>query len=175
MNIKNKLGRAAGVAVASAAIGGLGLTGVASASTAQPAAVTSVATHAIPSHQGNRSGDEAQALSQAACAEWELAGTDIYQNNGWTVRFHSGLNGFKGRVESWSWKDPGKSIWGTLVNGSVRGNVVQLSVDWDNRAFGVYEGQIDANGYVFGSTYDRFNPSSTATWRTGQQALCVKR
>jgi hypothetical protein len=37
MNIKNKLGRVAGIAVA-AGIGGLSMTGVASASTAQPAA-----------------------------------------------------------------------------------------------------------------------------------------
>lgn len=37
MTIKNKLGRAAGIAAAATAIAGLGLTGVASASTAQPA------------------------------------------------------------------------------------------------------------------------------------------
>ena len=49
MNIKNKLGRAAGIAAAAAAIGGLGLVGVASASTDQPTAVTSVATHATAS------------------------------------------------------------------------------------------------------------------------------
>ena len=47
MNIKNKLGRA-GIAAAAAVIGGLGLTGVASASTTQPAAVTSVSHHAGP-------------------------------------------------------------------------------------------------------------------------------
>lgn len=38
MNIKNKLWRVAGIAVAAAGLGGLSMTGVASASTAQPAA-----------------------------------------------------------------------------------------------------------------------------------------
>jgi hypothetical protein len=37
MNIRNKLGRAAGIATAAVAIGGFGLTGLASASTAKPA------------------------------------------------------------------------------------------------------------------------------------------
>ncbi len=48
MNIKNRPGRAAGIAAAAVVIGGLGLTGVAWASTFRPAAVTSVAHQAGP-------------------------------------------------------------------------------------------------------------------------------
>jgi hypothetical protein len=42
MNVKNTLGRTAGVAVAAVAIAGMGLTSVASASTARPAANVAV-------------------------------------------------------------------------------------------------------------------------------------
>ena len=52
MNIKNKLRRASGIAAAAAVIGGLGLTGVASASTVQPTAVTSVSHHVEPGTVG---------------------------------------------------------------------------------------------------------------------------
>ena len=64
MNIKNKLGGAAGIVTAAATIGGLGLTGVASAKTIQPAAVTSVSHRA--EHATAAAPADAAILSPAA-------------------------------------------------------------------------------------------------------------
>jgi hypothetical protein len=46
----------------------------------------------------------------------------------------------------------------------VRGNMVQVVVDWNQGSRGKYVGNFDLSGRLFGNTFDLANPSSQATW-----------
>ena len=51
--------------------------------------------------------------------------------------------------------------------------VFKFIITWPNGAGGVYTGYIDADGFVSGTTYDRWKPSSRATWKLSRLAQCV--
>ena len=79
--IKNRLGRAACIAAAAAVISGLAPAGVASAGTAQPAAVTSVTHHAWPATAGQ---------AAARCRYWYGWGWYYALGYHWFLGWHCG-------------------------------------------------------------------------------------
>jgi uncharacterized protein YceK len=92
----------------------------------------------------------------------------IHHSNGWTVyvwvrdgfRYVQGVHGR------------------TYMNGrirydSVRRDLVKFVITWNNGSAGVYTGTIDANGFVSGTTVDRWHPQSRAHWRLQQLASCT--
>ena len=91
MNIKNKLGRAVGIAAAATAIGGLGLTGVASASTAQPTAVTSVSHEAqlASPHHHHRFVPVYLSRSYSECYTWNKNHGGTWRN--YYCHYYSGV------------------------------------------------------------------------------------
>jgi hypothetical protein len=60
----------------------------------------------------------------------------------------------------------GNSFSGTLdeAGSLVRGNMVQIVVDWSQGSRGKYVGSFDLSGRLFGNTFDLANPQSQATW-----------
>lgn len=66
------------------------------------------------------------------------------------------------------------------VSGNMAGNFVQLVIDWGciqrpwpldcRQTVGIYEGDVKPDGRVEGTTFDRSEPGSRATWH-GAQAL----
>lgn len=42
---------------------------------------------------------------------------------------------------------------------------VRCVISWSNGSGGVYTGTIDGDGFVSGTTVDRFKPTSHASWR----------
>jgi hypothetical protein len=50
---------------------------------------------------------------------------------------------------------------------------VEFTLTWSNGSAGVYTGTIDSNGFVSGTTYDRWHPWSTAQWHFDDVVDCV--
>ena len=57
------------------------------------------------------------------------------------------------------------------VIGTVRGDRIDLQADWG----GVYTGTIDATGRIDGSTFDRRDSTSSATWHSDRRLVCLER
>lgn len=93
MNIRNNLRRVVTIAVTAAAIG-VGATGVASASTAKPAAVTSVS-HQVASETA------AQPQKPQFC--WYGWGWSPY--DGWHLGWHWVWSPYTGWYQDWGWYD----------------------------------------------------------------------
>lgn len=49
----------------------------------------------------------------------------------------------------------------------------KFTITWRNGAGGVYSGSVDRDGFVSGTTYDRWNSSSRASWNMRKVATCV--
>jgi hypothetical protein len=50
--------------------------------------------------------------------------------------------------------------------------LVKFIITWINDTAGVYTGTIDGDGFVDGTTRDRFNPSQKTTWYMSGRARC---
>jgi len=50
---------------------------------------------------------------------------------------------------------------------------VKFVITWENGSGGVYAGSVDANGFVTGTTVDRFDPQSRAYWHMRDLATCA--
>lgn len=137
------------------------------------ASVLAFASCAIPAH--------------AACARWDLSGDwGAVQNNGYQPRFvlrHTpqGLQGNAAHVVDGGVTtyllvvqkgNPARVIRAS-VDGTLRGNSIELTAYWNNGTVGVYNGTINAQGRIQGTTVDRMNPRSMATWYSDRPMRCA--
>jgi hypothetical protein len=109
----------------------------------------------------------------AACARYGLHTSNlIEQSNGWNVWL---------RKENGAWYvsayDP-NNIRETYMDGDIRfdsynANLVKFVITWNNGSGGIYTGSIDDNGFVSGTTVDRWNTQSRAYWHMREFAPCV--
>ena len=51
--------------------------------------------------------------------------------------------------------------------------LVKFIITWYNNTAGIYTASIDSDGFVSGTTRDRFNPSSKTTWHMTKRARCT--
>ena len=60
----------------------------------------------------------------------------------------------------------GDEMFGTVDSAGslVRGERVQIVVDWSQGSRGKYVGSFDLSGRLFGNSFDLANPQSQATW-----------
>jgi hypothetical protein len=99
--------------------------------------------------------------------------TTIYQSNGWNVWLHV-ENGYW-RAEAYvPYSHPVQAMPARSIRfDSVTRDFVKFVITWDNGSGGVYTGSIDANGFVSGTTADRWDPNSTASWHMREPAACT--
>lgn len=115
------------------------------------------------------------ALTAAAPSRAEAAGsckvyklpskTLIKQTNGaaFVLQFANGY---------WSVADsPGAEV--SLPARLTTPRVFKFIITWPNGSGGIYSGSVDADGFVGGTTYDRWKPSSRADWSMRKIAQCV--
>jgi hypothetical protein len=153
---------------------------------------TAAATPAPPTGVAvSASARQAGLMQSAACSQWKVPKGSISQSNGYEVDLNpvqnqTTLTGIASSHLPAKPKtkqgprpvDPPQVVsGGTIVDGSVIGNVVNFSVDWANNTYGRYEGAIDGAGFISGTAWDKKNPSSKATWyyMRDSRATCVKR
>lgn len=51
--------------------------------------------------------------------------------------------------------------------------LVKFIITWYDETGGIYTGTIDSDGFVSGTTRDRWNPSSKTSWYMTQRARCA--
>jgi len=59
------------------------------------------------------------------------------------------------------------------VDGTIRGNAIELTAYWDDGSIGVYKGTISSLGRAEGDAYDRLNPNNNAHWYSDRRFNCV--
>jgi hypothetical protein len=123
----------------------------------------------------------ATAQSAAACSQWDMSRALLRQSNEWSAEFTFDQNGTQLHGTAWAWYRYQRRYTGD-VEGTLIGDVVRFSVNWYDdpahagmhRSAGIYEGRVDAYGFVSGQAWDRWNPQSRATWNMTTRARCVR-
>ena len=108
-----------------------------------------------------------------ACSQWNISKFTLRQSNGYFVTFEFDQVGSLLRGPARSVDRRGNPHGRGDVEGSVTGAAVHFTVTWNSFSAGVYDGRIDADGLVSGSSYDKWNPASTASWNGSRRATCV--
>ena len=55
--------------------------------------------------------------------------------------------------------------WG-YVSGHVRPDGLFFRAAWDDGKFGLYDGELNSQGYLVGETHNEYNPAESASWRS---------
>lgn len=129
----------------------------------------------------NLAGFGAPSQAEAApCAQWTVPDHWRIQQSGDLTISVSGSNQrgsrFQGKAAFYDpdrgWRD---DVVGGDLQGSIDGDQFRMDVYWDgdDKADGVYEGRIDPDGRVAGSTYDRAHPGNHGTWYISQPMVCA--
>ena len=116
--------------------------------------------------------------AQADCAQWDLSGHwEIRQTNGITVLMDlvqtgtdvhgAAAYGLRGGVGEFGAKVTGP------VTGTVNGNSIQLTAEWNNAKGGEYTGGVGSDAFIGGSTRDQSHPEVVAGWRGNRAATCL--
>jgi hypothetical protein len=123
-------------------------------------------------------------LSAADCLQWDISGHwKIGQLNGFEVDFdltenNSGAIGGGGQYlkKGGGWGNSFASpIFGS-VSGSMDGNTFSFIVVWTDGAKGKYEGQVKADGVIFGKTSAVDDPGTLTAWNVidpARKATCM--
>ena len=109
------------------------------------------------------------AAQQAGCNQWSIGKGTIRQSNGFSIKLPSQArdNTLSGPVTA---VGSNSRMFGDL-QGRVTGNTVRFTIVWRNTA-GVYTGVIDEDGFFDGTTVDRFNRTSRASFSMYGRAIC---
>ena len=112
------------------------------------------------------------------CEQWSVQGAGnqtFVQSNGFAPVFALAQAGSEIAGSAlYSPDRPGGSVNGK-VTGRIKGNFLQLTVDWKGNTTGVYTGTIGNDGQIEGKTYDRAHPSSQASWYSTTLLRCLTR
>jgi hypothetical protein len=108
--------------------------------------------------------------ADAACAEWEKPSYfwRFRQSNGWRGLFeltNRRAVAFTGRART----------EGRVTLDSFTATVVKFLITWTNGSAGIYTGSIDDNGFVSGTTVDRWNRGSRTSWHLENILHCNRR
>ena len=110
------------------------------------------------------------AAAQAGCTQWSIGKGTIAQSNGFAIKLPSQQknNTLSGDVTA-----IGRSsrMFGNL-QGKVTGDSFRFTISWRNGSAGVYTGTIDEDGFAEGTTVDRFNRTSRASFTLYGRAIC---
>src|ERR1044071_41867 len=118
--------------------------------------------------------------AQADCSGWDLSGDWAFvQTNGTSPTFtlHQTGTGLQGSAIYWyEYRNSGFRLpIKASVDGMINGDSVEITAYWDNRTIGVYTAKIGPLGRLEGTTYDRQNPETIASWYSDRTAKCPGR
>jgi hypothetical protein len=109
-----------------------------------------------------------------ACSQWDISRAVIRQSNGYFVIFEFDQAGTLLRGPAQAKDRRGNPVLRGDVEGNLTGAAIHFTVTWNSFSAGVYDGKVDADGLVFGTSYDKWTPTSTATWNMSRRATCVR-
>ena len=110
--------------------------------------------------------------AQAAACKWKMpSSARIVQANNHTVHLT-----YSRTSRTWSAKAYNKGSYATtsteVAFTSFTPRLVKFIITWMDDTAGVYTATIDRDGFVTGTTRDRFNPSSKASFHMATRARC---
>lgn len=109
------------------------------------------------------------APADAECAHWDVSDQwTAKQSNGHDVEFILSQDG----TRIWGTAREVRDIPRIQIEGTMMGNQFSVTVFWSGGTAGVYRGIINASGKLAGTTYDKNNPSSRATWVASRPMKC---
>jgi hypothetical protein len=108
-----------------------------------------------------------------ACSQWDISRAVIRQSNGYFVIFEFDQAGTLLRGPARALDRRGNPVLRGDVEGTLTRDAIHFTVTWNSFSAGIYDGKVDADGLVFGTSYDKYTPTSTATWNTSRRATCV--
>jgi len=117
--------------------------------------------------------------AQADCSQWDVSGTWVaVQNNGYKAEFTLQQSLPPGsEIHGTGFYD---GLWRASVDGTVTGPSLKFTAYWNNvtggnptGSIGEYTGTIGPTGRMTGTTVDKNNPRSMATWYSDRTAKCV--
>jgi hypothetical protein len=109
-----------------------------------------------------------------ACSQWDISRAVIRQSNGYFVIFEFDQAGTLLRGPAQAKDRRGNPVLRGDVEGTLQGATIHFTVTWNSFSAGIYDGKVDGDGLVFGTSYDKYTPTSTATWNTSRRATCVR-
>ena len=123
--------------------------------------------------------------ARAECSQWDMNGHWTFvQTNGARPDFELRQTdtGLQGQAR-FSYLTPdqcillscGDDLHGIVgsVDGSISGNLVEINAYWGDGSIGVYTGTIGSQGRIQGTTFDRMNPQTMASWYSTTTADCL--
>jgi hypothetical protein len=129
-------------------------------------------------------GTPALACAEAACARWDVGQGWYAMQGDYRVLFHlqQGRTGLEGSASyehhdatmHWFLFVPYTAFAGPVsghVTGRIDGDAIELTTDWG----GVYQGHIAATGRIDGTTYDKHDSTSSASWYSDRRMNCLER
>ncbi|MFD0360311.1 hypothetical protein ACFQZZ_02480 [Nocardia sp. GCM10030253] len=124
-----------------------------------------------------------QGTAEAAgpCALWAFPANGIVritQSNGWTVTFTGVGQQVTSRALATSSRAnmmDGTVSWHSNWTNDNNPAVVSFTINWSSGPPGDYTGTPDSNGFAHGTTYDKKNRSSKATWDSTTPFQCISR
>ncbi|WP_156094886.1 hypothetical protein [Nocardia lijiangensis] len=124
-----------------------------------------------------------QGTAEAAgpCALWAFPADGIVritQSNGWTVTFTGVGQQVTSRALATSPRAKmmdGTVGWHSSWTNDNNPAVVSFTINWSSGPQGDYTGTPDSNGFAHGTTYDKKNRSSKASWDSTTAFQCVSR
>ncbi|HYF26213.1 MAG TPA: hypothetical protein VD931_10785 [Baekduia sp.] len=100
---------------------------------------------------------------------------DLRQNNGFVVTVAFGNPGPRWYAAARPAKERYNAFSSTSMTfTSFKPELVKFTINWSNGGSGVYTGTIDANGFVEGTTVDRYKRTNRAHWRMTTAAICAR-
>ena len=116
-----------------------------------------------------------QASAASACTQWDVSWMQLRQSNGYIVGLPTQSSGtsIAGRTNlsafGWNWQ---RYVGGGYISGWTYQNRFTATIWWDSGSAGDYEGRIDAYGRITGTTHDRANYNSSASFTSTGSARC---
>ena len=110
----------------------------------------------------------------ATCAQWRVPSTmEMPQSNGWTLRMSYSFS--QGAWHAAAFPRDGYAIHHRSVHfTSWSSNLVAFNIVWTNGSEGVYTGTIRSDGYVSGTSVDRWNRYNRASWSMIGRTSCAR-
>jgi hypothetical protein len=114
-------------------------------------------------------------MDSAAACQWTAPGNFWgTQSNGYGVNFLLAQTGqqLRGSATHARHYQRQHVLGRGSADGAIRGSSFVVTVYWGPSSVGVYEGTINAQGRITGTTYDQRNPKSRAQWNSDILLAC---
>lgn len=109
--------------------------------------------------------------ARSDCLQWHLSGQFTFiRSDGRKLTVGSLRHGQEITGQAYYYEK--RLYWGD-VKGYIDGHDFNVTIDWQPFRREIYEGHIDTQGHLSGTTYEEDHPDHRATWYTKERLRCA--